>query len=202
MSKGNAMLTSLVARTRLLSVRRRSLARIAAAACIVAGAWTGWSTFGSLAARRDAWGTRVPVVVADVELSPGDPADGSTMSLRSWPAALVPAGALSQVPDAVVRQRVGPGELVGALDVGTGRGPSGLVPDGWAAVAIAIEAGRRPPLAVGDDVGLIVGGARRADGVVVTIDLTAVVVALPADRAGPVAAAALDDAVGIVLDGG
>ena len=124
-----AVLTAVAARVRSRLTRRRSLGRIAAAGCVGLGVWTGWSVLASMADARDAWGTTVPVAVADVALRPGDHAGSATVSLRRWPATLVPPGALREVPDAVVRQQVEPGEPLGAADIGPAAGPAGLLPE-------------------------------------------------------------------------
>lgn len=195
-----AAVTALAARVRLRLARRRSLGRVAAVGCIALGVWTGATTLGAMADARDAWGTTVPIVVADVALAPGDHAGAATVSLRDWPAALVPLDALREVPDAVVRQRVSIGEPLSAADVGPGAGPAGLLPAGWVAVAVPLDEARRPPLGTADRVGVVVGGVRATGGAVVEASAGLVIVAVPAGDAAQVAAAALDDAVGLTLE--
>jgi hypothetical protein len=195
-----AVLAALAARGRLRLARRRSLGRVAAVGCVALGTWAGAATLGAMAAARDAWGTTVPVAVADVALAPGDHAGAATVSLRDWPAALVPADALRDVPDAIVRQRVGPGEPLSAADVGPGDGPAGLLPAGWVAVAVPLDEGRRPPLRTADAVGIVVAGVRVTRGAIVDASPSLVIVAVPASEAGSVATAALDDAVGLTLE--
>jgi hypothetical protein len=192
--------TALAARARLRLARRRSLGRLAATGSVALGAWAGASTLGAMTDARGAWGTTVPVVVADVALAPGDHAGEATVSVRDWPAALVPPGALRAVPDAVVRQDVAAGEPLDATDIGPGAGPAGLLPEGWVAVAVPLDAARRPPLATADLVGVVVAGERIAGGAVVEASSGLVVVAVPAAEAAQVAAAALDDAVGLTLE--
>lgn len=196
----SAVLVALAARARLRLARRRSLGRLAAAGCIAAGAWAGWSALASMADARDAWGSTVPVAVADVALAPGDHAGAATVSLREWPAAFVPPGALREVPDAVVRQQIEPGEPLGAADVGPADGPAGLLPEGWVAVAVPLDETRRPPLATADAVGVVVDGVRATGGAVVETSAGLVIIAVPAVDAAQVAAAALDDAVGLTLE--
>lgn len=195
-----AVLTALAARARSRLARRPSLGRATAAACIGLGAWSGWSVLASMADARDAWGTTVPVAVADVALAPGDHAGAATVSVRNWPVALVPPDALREVPDAIVRQRVVPGEPLSAADVGPGNGPAGLLPAGWVAVAVPLDESRRPPLATADAVGVVVGGVRLTAGAVIEASAGLVIVAVPAGDAAQVAAAALDDAVGLTLE--
>jgi hypothetical protein len=198
--RSSALITALAARLRLRLARRRSLGRLAAAACIALGTWAGAATLGSMAEARDAWGTTVPVAVADVALGPGDHAGAATVSLREWPAVLVPPDALRAVPDAVVRQRVSIGEPLSAADVGPAGGPAGLLPAGWVAVAVPLDEARRPPLAIADRVGVVVGGVRVTGGAVAEASAGLVIVAVPAGDAAPVAAAALDDAVSLTLE--
>jgi hypothetical protein len=195
-----AVLAALAARARLRLARRRSLGRIAALGCIALGAWAGATTLGAMADARDAWGTTVPVAVADVALAPGDHAGPATVSLRYWPAALVPPGALRHVPDAVVRQAVGSGEPLGAADVGPADGPAGLLPAGWVAVAVPLDESRRPPLRTADAVGVVVAGVRVTGGAIVDASPSLVIVAIPASEAGGVATAALEDVVGLTLE--
>lgn len=86
-------------------------------------------------ARADArrFGEPVPVVVASVDLAVGAMAGPDTVELRSWPAALVPAGALTVVPDGqVVSQAVLAGEPVVEARLGGDR----LVPPGSRALAL------------------------------------------------------------------
>jgi hypothetical protein len=195
-----AQLLAAAARLRLRLARRRSLGRVAAAACIGAGAWAGATTLAAMADARDAWGTTVPVAVADVALSPGDHAGADTVSLRDWPAALVPPGALRTMPDAVVRQRVEPGEALSPADVGPATGAAGLLADGWVAVAVPLDESRRPPLATADRIGVVVDGVRATGGAVVEAAPGLVIVAVPEPEAAPVAAAALHDAVSLILE--
>lgn len=195
-----AVLTAVAARVRSRLTRRRSLGRIAAVGCVGFGAWTGWSVLASMADARDAWGTTVPVAVADIALRPGDHAGPGTVSLQHWPATLVPPGALRELPDAVVRQAVGAGEAIGAADLGPAAGPAGLLPEGWVAVAVPLDESRRLPLATADRVGVVVGGVRVTGGAVVEASTGRVIVAVPAADAAEVAAAALDDAVGLTLE--
>lgn len=192
--------TALGARLRLRLARRRSLGRSAAVACIAAGGWAGWSTLAAMTEQRDRWGDTVPVAVATVHLAPGDHAGAGTVTLRDWPVALAPPGSLRELPDATVRQEVAAGEPLGAADIGSGDGPAGLLPAGWVAVAVPLDDSRRPPLATADRVGVVLGDRRVTGGAVVEASPGLVVVAVPATDAGPVAAAALDDAVGLVLE--
>ncbi|HEY8059209.1 MAG TPA: SAF domain-containing protein [Acidimicrobiales bacterium] len=82
-------------------------------------------------ARR--FGEPVRVVVAAVDLAAGAMAGPETVELRPWPAALVPTGALTTVPDGlVVSQAILAGEPVVEARLGADR----LVPPGSRAQAL------------------------------------------------------------------
>ncbi len=178
----------------------RRLGHLAALIAVLAGAWAGWSALAEAGDARDRWGHTVPVVVADVALAPGDRADAGSVSMRAWPAALAPPSALHAIPDAVVRQRVGAGEALGSADVGSVAGTAGMLATEEVAVAIPIEQSRRPTLATGDRVGVVVGDQRTASGTVLEVDASTVVVAVPSDRAATIAAATINDSVVLLLE--
>lgn len=138
---------------------------------------------------RLAWGSTQPVVVATVDLAPGDALAGQT-NVRPHPVPIVPAGALIEVaPDAVARQHVSAGEVLVDVDVTAGRLPLALIPLGWRGVPVA--EGVPTGAAVGDRVAAASGGALLAeDGVVVARVEQAVVVAVPESQAPAVAMAA------------
>jgi len=187
-------------RARRATARHRWVGHAAALLAVVCGAWVGWSALSSLDHARDAWGDTVAVVVADVALAPGDRADAATVSVRRWPVALAPADAIHEVPDAVVRQHVGPGEPIGAGDVGRGEGAVAMLDPGEAAVAVTVDESRRPTLRVGDRVGVVVGDQRVANGEVIEVDPTTVLVAVPTDAAPAIAAAGLSDEAALLLE--
>jgi len=147
---------------------------------------------------RAAWGRPVAVVVATAPLAPGDPLAGAVEE-RRLPAPLLPPSALHAVPDgAVVRQHVAAGEVLVTADVTAEDGPQALVPDGWAAVAVAeaVPTGAR----AGDAVRPVAGGAELADaGVVVGHHGDAVLVAVPRQDAAAVAHAAATGELALVL---
>ncbi len=142
-------------------------------------------------AERDAWGTTVDVVVARADLAAGDSIDGATtVHTEPWPAALVPASALREVPaDARLRQRVNAGEALTEADISSGVGPASLADEGTAVVGISDALARNAT--VGLDVQVSSEGivlAAHATVVEVTDDVTYVAVAI--DDAPAVAAAA------------
>jgi pilus assembly protein CpaB len=100
-------------------------------------------------ARR--FGEPVRVAVAEVDLAAGDLAGPETVELRPWPAALVPTGALSTVPDGqVVSQAILAGEPVVAARLGADH----LVPPGSRALALPSGPGALG-VRVGDRVDLL-----------------------------------------------
>lgn len=187
----------LLARVRMFLARHRSIGRAGFVACIAVIGLGAFSAVDSLEREREAWGSTVPVVVADRPLAPGDAADGNSMSLRHWPAALVPPAALRELPASVVSQPVGQGEAVTTADVGTAPGAAGLVPAGWVVVAIPLDATLRPPLHIGDRVGVVIGVERLSDGIVIEPSATAVMLAVPSTDA-PMAAGAAASGSGTV----
>ncbi len=90
---------------------------------------------GVEAARRS-WGTTQPVVVAAVDVVPGQLLTDH-VEVRTRPEPMVPAGAVSELPStATARQRIAAGEIVMAHDVAATDGPQALIPDGWRAVPV------------------------------------------------------------------
>jgi hypothetical protein len=150
-------------------------------------------------AARRSWGVTRPVVVAVVDVAPGDDL-GKLTDVRSRPAPMVPTDAVSEVPaEATARQRIAAGEIVMAHDVAAGSGPQALIPDGWRAVPVA----ERVPsgAAVGDEVAVASGGIVVADdGIVVAALAEGVLVAVPADVAAQVAQASATGELTVLLE--
>lgn len=147
---------------------------------------------------RLAWGSSRAVVVATVDLAPGDALTGRT-EVRRHPAPMVPATAIGDAaPNAVVRQHVAAGEVLVDLDVSAGRLPIALIPPGWRGVPIAeaVPSGA----SVGDRVAATSGGVLLAEeGTVVgRLDQT-LVVAVPATEAPAVAMAAASGELTLLL---
>jgi Flp pilus assembly protein CpaB len=144
------------------AVRRSAIALLAAATGIVVA-----SLVSAAGAERDRWGTTRPVAVARHDLQPGDVVDGDAAEVRSLPAALVPEGALADLPrSSTVRQPMVAGEpLVAARLAPEGlTGVAALVPAGHRAIAVPIGPAGMPPVALGDRVDVVtvvpVDGAR------------------------------------------
>ena len=112
-------------------------------------------------AARHRWGTARSVVVAVRDLPAGHRVEPGDVRRQSWPAALVPSGALSSLDDGVVvAAPVVAGEPVvrGRL----GRAGPARSPPRWRPVdaAVTIPVGDTPPpVAAGDQVDLVAAGS-------------------------------------------
>lgn len=166
------------------SVALRWLAVAAAAALVaVEAAQVG----ADATARRDAWGSTVPVAVAVADLEIGDEIRPGDVAVEQQPSAVVPEGALDDAVGRVVTAAIVAGEVVVEARVA----PSGLdgvvalVPPGWRALAVPSSPG--PPLAVGDRVEVLAPDVVAADAIVVDVAEDVVTVAVPADDAPAVA---------------
>ena len=137
---------------------------------------------------RRSWGATREVIVATVDIAPGQPLAGRTAP-RPRPGPTVPGRALvTAASGAVARQHVVAGEVLVDTDVAAGAAPVSLIPEGWRGVAVAeaVPSGS----AIGDRVAAASGGVVLAtDGVVVGQSGDAVIVAVPAAEAAQVAAA-------------
>jgi pilus assembly protein CpaB len=179
----------------------------------------GWvvSTIVAEAERtRLAWGTTDVVAVATRQLTAGSTIDGTDVELVERPAALVPDGALTVVPDGqVAAATIEAGEVVVAArlaPLGLG-GLAATLPEGTRAVAVPVEASLAPPLLVGDRVDVMVAVAPEAagdgppgfvvapDALVVAVDEGAVTVAVSRAAAPRIAVALGQGAVTLALIG-
>ncbi|MEA3020479.1 MAG: pilus assembly protein CpaB [Actinomycetota bacterium] len=164
---------------------------------------------GAAAAERDRWGARRAAVVARRDLAPGVALRPGDVVVRMLPAALVPAGALTDAPAGqVVAAWIGRGEVV----LNRRLAPAGLsataalLPRGTRGVAV--PTGTAPlPVVVGDRVDLLatVDGAQRptfavaTDAVVVAVSADAVTVAVDEAQAPQVVDAVTTASVTLVL---
>ena len=156
-------LPSLPVRRLLRRARRSPAAWWAAAAALALFVATQVAALDDdAAARRQAWGDAVQVVVAARPLSAGDVVGPGDMTVQQWPAAMLPDGALAEVPagrtvvaqivagEAVVADRVAPTGL---------RGVAALIPEGHRAIAVPSSSGGFgtdvPAFAVGDRVDVL-----------------------------------------------
>lgn len=179
----------------------------------------GWivSTIVADAERtRLAWGTTELVAVARRHLGAGTMIEAGDVQLEERPGALVPDGALAEVPEGrVAAVAIEAGEVVVAArlaPLGLG-GLAATLPEGTRAVAIPVEAGLAPPLLVGDRVDVMValapeaagdgppGFVVAADALVVSVDDAAVTVAVTSSAAPRIAVALGHGAVTLALVG-
>ncbi len=174
--------------------------------------WLYWLLVGAVAAgfatevagRSDAidaerarWGESRIVLVADRDLGPGDPLAGA-VTKRTFPVAMIPIEAVSEIDRQVARQRIAAGEVITAPDVAEHDGPRALLPEGWLAVAIveSPSSGAR----IGDRVQIASEGTViSSDAVVIGFVDDATLVAAPADEAPLLPAAAAAGGVALLL---
>lgn len=136
---------------------------------------------------RHSWEQTRQVLVAATPLGPGDQILARHVDV---PVALLPAGALGDLPEgARLRQRVADGEVITELDIADRRGPAALADEGTVVVALADPLGRHD--AIGLDVQIAADGIVLADSAtIVDIVDDVVFVAVEAGRGAVVAAAA------------
>lgn len=161
---------------------------------------------------RGQWGDTVAVLVARVDLAPGDPLDATTTAVRLLPAAVVPAGALGAVPSspALALGAVAAGEIVHPSRVGRpGDSPlTARLPPGQRGVAVPLPEDAPLPLAAGNlvDVVAVADGTGPAAAVaegatVLHVAERVVVLGVDADRSVDVAAAVATGRAVLVLTG-
>jgi Flp pilus assembly protein CpaB len=158
---------------------------------------------------RQRWGTDRTVVVATVDLVPGQVVGAGDTRTEAWPLALLPDDALRSLPSgAVVAEPIGAGEPLVRRRIGrAGVGPvAALLPAGSRGVHIPV--GDAPPRVVpGDRVDLVAGGLA-LDGtivasaaLVVAVDERSVVVAVDAAELPAVAGALVNSTVVLAIGG-
>ena len=201
-----------------LTLRRRP--RLRRALALSVGLLSGGSVIATQQAAdraRAAWGTTATVLVATGDLAAGTSLDAANTRLVSQPVPLVPDGALHQVPtsarlaapvfagEVVREERLAPANLSAV---------AARLPADTRAMAVSVEVGAAPALAVDDRVDVIVAlGATAADGgppgfvlasevLVVEVVEGAVTVAVPRDLTTRLAVALGEGAVTLALVGG
>jgi Flp pilus assembly protein CpaB len=198
-----------------LLLRRRPRLRLAlvGALALVVGLSVG-DALRQAERAEAAWGVPRMVVVVTGALAPGDLVTDAHTDRLARPAAVVPAGAITVVPDgARVAAAVGAGEIL--LD--RHLAPAGTtaltarLPRGTRAIGIPSEPGTTPPLEVGDTVDVLVALAPETAGsgppgfalaeaaVVIHVAEAAVTVAVPTADAPRVAVALAQGAVTLAL---
>lgn len=146
---------------------------------------------------RASWGTTRRVLVTSLPVAPGDPLDGA-VAPRSYPRAMVPTGALTELPPgSVARQRLDAGEVLVRHDVAATAAPRSLLEPGQVAVAVVehVRTGAR----VGDRVTVVSEGIVLAERAMVVATVDPVVMVAVDARTAPNVAAATGTAGGISL---
>lgn len=164
---------------------------------------------------RAAWGSTEVVAVATRALEAGATLGPGDMDLVARPAAVVPEGAVRELPTGeVATAAIAEGEVLVAGRLARDLSSvAATLPPGTRAVAIPVEAGLAPPLEVGDHVDVLValapeaagggppGFVVTADALVVDVAEEAVTVAVPRSAAPKIAVALGAGAVSLTLIG-
>ena len=197
-----------------LALRRRPRLRRALGLLLALGvAASVMATVQRAEAARAAWGATRRVVVATRDLPPGHVLDARDVRTVELPEAVATDGALGRVEEGrVLRSAVYEGEVLlrrRLADDGL-VGVAALLPEGARAVAVPVEPGFAPPLAVGqhvDAVGVVaVDGAPEpvllaARALVVAVGEHAVTIAVDPELVARVAAALASGTVTLALAG-
>ncbi|MFM7045079.1 MAG: hypothetical protein ACKOYG_05945 [Ilumatobacteraceae bacterium] len=165
----------IAARVRWTLARHPSLYWLAIGLCAFAAATSVHRAGREAATARDRWGAVVDVVVADTGIERGQSLDAS---VQPMPLAMVPDGALTELPAAgtVAARGIAARAIVTALDLA-----ASATPDGWLTISLAAVA---PPVVAGDQVAVLASGVLLCDGIVSgTPDDELVDVAVPASCA-------------------
>lgn len=206
-------------RAALRRARRAAAAwwTVAAVAAALAGSHA-FDAARAAADARSAWGESIEVAVAARDLAVGDVVSALDVTLAPRPRAVVPAGALEEVPvHRVVVSPVAAGEVLLAARVAPDglTGIAALVPVGHRAVAVPVDGSlgaASPEVRVGDRVDVLAtfdvvdpsgspAGVVAGAVTVVAVDETTVTLAVPRDDAPRVAFAAARGTVALAIVG-
>lgn len=149
----------------LLALRRRPRAwwAVVASLAVGVGAWVGSITSGAQEA-SSRWGQGVAVLTLVRSVAAGEAVDPQDVQVTRRPAALVPAQAVAQLPEAAVaRVDLVEGEVLVAPRIASASSAlAAVLPQGSRAVAVPVEPGSAPPLQPGDLVDVVVALAPEA----------------------------------------
>jgi Flp pilus assembly protein CpaB len=160
-------------------------------------------------AARHRWGTQRTIVVATVDLAPGQALGADDTRTEAWPLALVPDDALRSIPaGVVVAEPIAAGEplrrrRIGRADVGP---VAALLPAGTRGVTLP-AGDTLPPVVPGDRVDLVAAGLAldstlvASDALVLVVDERSVVVAVDATELAVVAGALVNATVVLAVTG-
>lgn len=152
-------------------------------------------------AASDPHGPPTSVLVATEELRPGDPVTPTVVTRATWPAGLVPDGAVTE-PDGTAAALLPAGAVVTEAHLGDGGLAAGVDAD---RVAVTVPRELLPDVRSGsrlDVIGADHDGSARtlaADAVVVGVDDVDVWLAVPPDAGPAVSAAAARGTIAVVL---
>lgn len=178
-------------------------------AFMVATTVTNWS--GDISERRQAWGAMLPVLVARRDLAPGEAVTADDVFVEERPAALVPSAALHDADALALTTRtwqwVAAGEVLTSHDLTATSSPGARLPTGTRGVMVGANG---LPVVAGDGVELVIDGQRVVPATVIDVisgrsdalgssASRALLVAVAATLAPPVAAAAADGRVTVLL---
>ncbi len=171
---------SVFPRLRLLFARRPWLYWLIVGMCAMAVWLSVASAQAQVARERDSWGTTRTVLVASGPVAAG----GVVLAVAAdYPIAMVPASAMSSLPDdALAARAIAAGEVVVAGDVAV----DGLIPADW--VVFAVPADGAPTLIASDVVTVFGSGQAWCEGMAATVSESAVEIAVPEDCAAAVSA--------------
>lgn len=175
------------ARVRLVLARRPWLYWLIVGAIAAVPALAVRGHLARLDEARRSWEESRSVLVAAAPLGPGDPIRIRTVDV---PVALLPDGALGEIPGgARLRQRVAGGEILTEVDIADRPGPASLAGEGTVVVGLSDPLSRS--VGIGLDVQVAADGIVLADAAtVVEVVDDVILVAVPAADGAVVAAAA------------
>jgi Flp pilus assembly protein CpaB len=180
------------------------------AGLVCCAALTFFVTLSRMQSAASSLGKTTSVLIAAIDIKPGDLITTQLFSLRTLPRSAVAPTALQDVQIGLVAQQsISIGELLTTTNTGTSTSKQLQLPTGFRSVAIVPPAAL-PPMQVGDHVDIIANGiVLAADALVLSLmenttgsangAVLGVVVAVPAELSAAVAsAAAIGDATLVV----
>ena len=158
--------------------------------------------------QRDSWGKTIDVIVAERDVSPGEPMVGAFV-VRTVPVGLAPSTVLTGVPGAATAtQEISRGEMIVEADIAPERSQLALLPPHWLAIRVVGESAQAASVSpmpstaeqaqaqaqamfiVGDAAAVLADGAIIApDAIVLAVESGVVVIGVPSDVAAAVARA-------------
>jgi hypothetical protein len=186
----------LVVRARRLLARHPSIYWVMCAGLAGASGLIVHAQLAALDDARHAWGTTRTVLVATVDLQPGDALHARATAL---PSAMVPASAIAEAAStATARHRIAVGEVIVADDLVSAGGPAARASQGERVVGLTDALARN--IAVGSDVEVTADGVVLADHArVVDVADDVIFVAVSPSDAPAVCAAAHDGSAGLIF---